>query len=272
MIDFLFRTYAQNAILIGLVIGTSAALLSPYLVLSQQALIADGLAHVAFTGIILGIIFSSQPFYIALPFVVIASIIVKYLSLKKLISGDATIGVVSAVAFAIGLIVISQSSGFNRVIEGLLVGNIFTVTTTEIILALIVAVVIFGFVFINYDALLLLTYDEEYAKFSKIRTNLLNYGLSVLSALLVVIGVRTIGTLLISAMVIFPSLIASQLGKSYRSLLVIGVISAAFTSFAGIILAHLLSTPAGSTIIVLYAIELAITIIIKSYRKIGISR
>jgi zinc transport system permease protein len=269
MIEFLLRTYAQNAILIGLIIGTSAALLSPYLVLSQQALIADGLAHVAFTGIILGIIFSSQPFYIALPFVVVASIIVKYLSLKKLISGDATIGVVSAVAFAIGLVVISQSSGFNRVIEGLLVGNIFTVTSSEIILAVIVAVLTFGFILFNYDALLLLTYDQEYAKFSKIKTNFLNYGLSVLSALLVVIGVRTIGTLLVSAMVIFPSLIASQVGKSFKSLLFIGVVSAIFTSFVGIIIAHYFATPAGSTIILVYAFELALTIIIKSSSRLN---
>ena len=134
---------------------------------------------------------------------------------------------------------------------------------------MIVAILIFGFIFFNYDALLLLTYDQEYAKFSKIRTNFLNYGLSVLSALLVVIGVRTIGTLLISAMVIFPSLIASQLGKSFKSLLFIGVGSAIFTSFVGIVLAHYLATPAGSTIILVYAFELALTIIIKSSTRLS---
>ena len=268
MVDFLTRTYAQNAILIALVLSSSAAFLSPYLVLSQQSLIADGLAHVSFTGIILGILFANQPFYIAVPFVVAASLLVKYLSLKKLISGDATIGVVSAVAFAIGLIIISQSSGFNRVIEGLLVGNIFTVTSLELFLAAVIAIVIFGFIILNYSPLLLLTYDEEYAKFSKVRTNILNYGLAVLSALLVLIGVRTIGTLLISSMVIFPSLIAAQYGKSYRSLLIIGVIIAIITSISGVLLAHLLATPAGSTIIIIYAIELVISIIFKSRNSV----
>jgi zinc transport system permease protein len=271
MIEFLSRTYAQNAILIALILSSSAALLSPYLVLSQQALIADGLAHVAFTGIILGILFANQPFYIALPFVVIASIIVKYLSLKKLISGDATIGVVSAVSFAIGLVIISQSSGFNRVIEGLLVGNIFTISSIELFLAMIVAAMIFGFVLFNYESLLLLTYDEEYARFSKIKVNFLNYGLAVLSALIVVIGVRTIGTLLISSMVIFPSLIAAQIGKSYKSLLIYGVVIAIITSVSGVLVAHLFATPAGSTIILLYALELIILLVFKSRRN-AISR
>ena len=111
MLDFLQYDFIQNAILIGIALALSAALLSPFLVLNQQAMIADGLAHVSFAGIILGILLSNEALYIALPFVMLASILIKYLSTTKTINGDAAIGLVSSVSFAIGLILVKKGHG-----------------------------------------------------------------------------------------------------------------------------------------------------------------
>lgn len=269
MLSFLMRQYIQYAFLIGIALSVSAALLSPYLVLNQQSLITDGLAHVSFTGLILGILLVDQPFYVAVPFVVLAALLIKYLSTKKTMNTDAVIGVVSAVAFAIGLIIISQSSGFNRVIEGMLVGNIFTVTDTELLFSLLVLVAIVGFVIRYYKPLLLVTYDLEYAKFAKIRYQFLSYGLAVLAALLVVIGVRTIGTLLISSLVIFPTLVASQFCRSFQSVLLCGIGLSIIITITGIFSAHYLQTPAGSTIVVLYAIVLLISFLLRPLLRKG---
>ena len=263
MIEFLSYGFIQQALIIGIALSLSAALLSPFLVLNQQAMIADGLAHVSFAGIILGILLSREPLWIAIPFVMLASLVIKYLSTTKTINGDAAIGLVSSIAFAIGLIMVKKGRGFNISIESMLVGNIFTATPTEMILSIIITVIIAAFVILFYRKLFLMTYDINYAKFSQINVQLLGYVLSGLTAFFIVIGVRTIGTLLISALVVFPSVISSQLAKSFKNTLIIGVISSFIIVILGIFVAHPLEIPVGSTIVVIYAFVLLSLLITK---------
>lgn len=267
MFDLLQYDFIQRAILIGLALAISAAMLSPFLVLNQQAMIADGLAHVSFAGIILGILLSNEPLIIAIPFVMIASLFIKYLSTTKSINGDAAIGLVSSVAFAIGLILVKKGRGFNISIESMLVGNIFTATRTDAILSLIVALLAIIFIAIFYRKLFLMTYDMDYAKFSKIKTHMLGYLLSGLTAFFIVVGVRTIGTLLISALVVFPSVISSQLTRSFKNTLLFGIVSSLIIVFLGIFIAHPLAIPVGSTIVVMYALLLLFIFIFKKVVK-----
>jgi zinc transport system permease protein len=254
MLDFLSYGFIQQALVIGVALALSAALLSPFLVLNQQAMIADGLAHVSFAGIILGILLSGEALWIAIPFVMLASLLIKYLSTTKTINGDAAIGLVSSISFAIGLIIVKKGQGFNISIESMLVGNMFTATTTEMMLSLLITLLIGLFVLNFYRKLFTMTYDLNYAKFSKIKVQLLGYMLSGLTAFFIVIGVRTIGTLLISALVVFPSVISSQMTKSFKNTLLLGVLSSVFIVVAGIFVAHPLEIPVGSTIVVLYTL------------------
>jgi zinc transport system permease protein len=108
-----------------------------------------------------------------------------------------------------------------------------------------------------------MTYDLNYAKFSKVKTNLLGYGLAILTAFFIVIGVRTIGTLLISALVVFPSIISSQWTKSFKMTLIFGMISSFVIVILGIFIAHPLEIPVGSTIVVIYTILLIIMLVTK---------
>ena len=112
-----------------------------------------------------------------------------------------------------------------------------------------------------------MTYDLNYAKFSKVKTNLLGYGLSLLTAAFIVIGVRTIGTLLISALIVFPSIISSQWTKSFKMTLLLGMISSLIIVVLGIFIAHPLEIPVGSTIVVIYTILLIILMIFKKSTK-----
>lgn len=264
MLELLSYDFIQRAILIGLILALSASLLSPFLVLNQQAMIADGLAHVSFAGLALGILMMNQPLWLAIPFVIVVSLLIKYLAMSRHMNGDAAIGLVAAVSFAIGLIIVKKGSGFNVSIESMLVGNIFTVTTTDLILAGITALFILGFILIYYRKLFLMTYDYDYAKFSKVKVNLLGYALSALTAFFIVVGVRTIGTLLISAFVIFPSIIASQYTKSFKMTLITGIIFSLIITVVGIFIAHPFAIPVGSTIVILDAVVLLISILIKN--------
>ncbi len=267
MLDFLAHDFIQNAFLIGITLALSAALLSPFLVLNQQAMIADGLAHVSFAGIVLGILLFNKDLYLAIPFVIAASILIKYLASSKTINGDAAIGLVSAVSFAIGLILVKKGEGFNISIESILVGNIFTATQAELVLAIIITILISLFIIIFYRALLLMTYDESYARFTKVKITVLGYLLAALTAFFIVIGVRTIGTLLISALVVFPAVISSQWTKSFKATLFLGLTSSFFVVLAGIFIAHPLELPVGSTIVIIYAILLTISLITKTFLR-----
>lgn len=265
MLDFLQYEFVIYAFLIALIIALASAVLSPFLVLNEQALIADGLAHVSFTGLALGMILVDEPLIISIPFVIILSVIIKYLSQKKNINGDAALGIVSTVSLAIGLIIIHKSSGFNRSIEGMLVGSLWTVSSTEIIIGLIILMLIISFVSFFYKDLLLLTYDYKFAKFKGIKTNLLSYTLSILTAVLITIGVKTIGTLLISSFVIFPVLIGMQFKTGFKKTLLIGALTSIIAVLIGITSAHYLDIPAGSNIVLIYAI---ILVILMSFKKI----
>ena len=267
MLDFLSYGFIQNALFIGISLAIAAALLSPFLVLNQQAMIADGLAHVSFAGLILGILLSNQPLLIAIPFVMVVSLLIKYLSQTKTINGDAAIGLVSSVSFAIGLIMVKRGSGFNISIESMLVGNILTATRADVYLSIAIAIITMVFILVFYRKLFLMTYDENYARFSKINVHLLGYLLSGLTAFFIIIGVRTIGTLLISALVVFPAVIASQVAKSFKNTLVIGVLSSFMVVICGIFLSRPLEIPVGSTIVVIYALLFLLLMIFKSLRR-----
>lgn len=263
--DFLSYDFMKYAMVLGLAIGLAAALLSPFLVLNRQSMIADGLSHVAFTGIIFGLLFSEQPIYFAIPFAVVAACLITFLGQIKRIEYDSAIGVVASFSLAVGLITVSLSEGFSRSIESLLVGTILTVTLAEVIISLALLGLALGFVLLLYRPLLSMTYDAEYAKFTGVRHSLLKYCLAALTAVLIVIGVRTVGMLLMSAFVIFPALIASQLASSFKSTFMIGCATALVTVFCGITIAYHLDIPTGSAIVVLYTLLLAASI---AFRKI----
>ncbi len=262
MFSFLQYTFMLYALILALLIALAAALLSPFLVLSKQSLIADGMAHIAFTGVVIGLLFSNEPLYIAIPFAVVAALLITFLTEKVDMDSDAAIGVVSVFSLALGLIIISQSAGFNRSVESLLVGSLLTVTVPELLIASALALVVTVFILVFYRKLLITTFDPTFAKFSKINTGFLKYILSALTAVFVVIGVRSIGALLISAFILFPTLIARQITKSFNTALYLGVGFALFSTFIGLTLSYHLALPTGPSIIMIFSGFLVLTYLV----------
>lgn len=267
--EFFSHTFMIYALVIGLALGLGAALLSSFLVLNNQSMIADGLSHVAFTGIIFGILaFPDQPIYLALPIAVLASVLITYLSQQKMVEHDAAIGVVSALSLAIGLITVSLAKdGFNRDIESLLTGYILSASLSDVIFAIVALVVVSAFVVLLYRKLVSSSYDPLYAEFSKGKPKLLKYLLSALTAVFIVIGVRTVGMLLISSFIIFPSLIASQLAKSFKQNIIISAIISVIVVTVGTFLSFFLDLPTGSAIVVCYSLVLMYVILQKKLIK-----
>ena len=267
MFSFLQYTFMVYALVLALLISLAAALLSPFLVLSKQSLIADGMAHIAFTGMVLGILFAEQPLFIAIPFAVAAAIAITFLSERANLDNDAAIGVVSVIALALGLIIISVSDGFNRSVESLLVGSLLTVTVPELIGASILAVLVILFVLVFYRKLVVTTFDQTYAQFSRVNTRFIKYALSSLTAIFVVVGVRAIGALLISAFILFPTLIARQITKSFNASLLVGIGVSLLSTFFGIVISYHAALPTGPTIIIVSTSFLIIAFLAKVIMK-----
>ncbi len=269
MFDFFNHTFMIYALILGLSLGIGASFLSPFLVLNRQSMIADGLSHVAFTGVIFGLLLFDQPLYFAIPFTILAAIAITYLGQLKMIEHDSAIGVVSAFALAIGIITVTLADGFNRSIESLLIGTILTVTFDEVIISIAYLILLLVFVLLLYRPLLSLTYDTNHAKFIGIKESLLKYLLASIAAVFIVLGIRTAGMLLVSAYIIFPSLIASQIAKSFKQTLWIGSLLAALTVFIGFTLSYHMDIPTGSTIVVIYSIILILSIVYRSvFRRV----
>ncbi|MDY0210150.1 MAG: metal ABC transporter permease [Acholeplasma sp.] len=254
MFEFLLWPFVIRALIIGIILALSTAMISNFLVSNNQSLIGDGLAHISFTGITIGVLLSDEPTIFALPFAILAAILIKMLMRNKLIEGDTAIGLVSSSAFAIGLIIISKSSGFNRSVESMLVGSMFSSTWIDILLASIVLILVSIFIFKSYSKLISITLDDNYAKFSGIRIAFYDYALAILTATIIVIGVKTIGTLLISAFIIFPAVSSNMLAKSFKQMFVYSLIINVTITLLGIIGSYFLEFPAGSTIIVFHAV------------------
>ena len=199
-------------IIILILLGFTASLLSPFIVLNEQSLIADGLSHVAFAAIAVGLFFSDEPIYIAIPILILTSILIKWISKVSKVGGDVSLGMVSSVGLSLGLILIKFTTTSVN-LENLMTGNVWLRPVEDIYLSLGILVLVGAFILINYRKLLALTFDEDYARFMGFKVDLLGYILSALTALFVVVGIRSVGILLISSFLIFPTVIAQVYAK-----------------------------------------------------------
>lgn len=268
MFEIFSYQFMINAFIVGILISISASLLSPFLVLKGQSMIADGLSHTSFLGFVIGILLINQPIWIAILITVIASLLIRLLIEKTNISPDSAVAVISAATFSIGLILISLFDGFNISIEAVMVGSILTSTLTEILISLVLMILIIIFVLVFYRSLYKITYDDEYVKMSKTKYRLLNYILYLLTAILIVIGVKSVGALLVSSLIIFPTLISTQYKLSFSKTIILGIIVSIITMFIGIYSSYYLDIPTGSTIVIINLLVLIVSFIYKKVRKI----
>ena len=241
--------FVQRAFLGGVVIAVLCSILGLFLVLRKMSLIGDGLSHVSFGAVALGLLVNLAPLVLALPLVVIASFAILKLTEKARLYGDAAIGIVSALGIAGGVILASVSRGFNVDLFSYLFGNILAIGFEELVLAVSLSVVVLVVVAVFYNDLLAVTFDEEYARVSGIKTARINTLLMALTAVTVVLAIRVVGIMLISALLILPAATALQLARGFKGALVISALAAITAVVAGICISIVFDLPAGGAIV-----------------------
>ena len=264
IISFLQYSFIQKAFFAGSFVAITCSVLGLFLVLRKMSLIGDGLSHVSFGAIALGLFLGIYPFYVAIPVVMIASVVILKISEKARIYGDSAIGIVSAVGIAGGVILASVSKGFNVDLFSYLFGNILAISNTEVILSVVLSFVVLLVIYLFYWDLFSATFDEEYAITTGIKTNFINILLTLLTAITVVLSVKTVGIMLVSALLILPAVTALRLAKGFRSAMIISGISSLFSVIFGITASFFLDLPAGATIVMTSALLFFVSLV---YRK-----
>lgn len=265
IIDFLQYSFIQKAFLAGSFVAITCAALGMFLVLRKMSLIGDGLSHVSFGAIALGLFLGVYPFYIAVPVVMLGSLFILKISENAKVYGDAAIGIVSAVGIAGGIILASMSKGFNIDLFSYLFGNILAISAPEVILSMVLSFLVLAVLYFFYWDLFSATFDEEYARTTGIKINLINTLLALLTAVTVVLSVKVVGVMLVSAFLVLPAVTALQLAKNFSTAIVLSTISALISVVTGITLSFFLDLPTGATIVIINTVFFIAALTVKKF-------
>ncbi|MDP3244225.1 MAG: metal ABC transporter permease [bacterium] len=267
LLNLLQYTFIQRAFLAGSFVALTCAALGTFLVLRKMSLIGDGLSHVSFGAIALGLFFGVYPFYVAVPVVMLGSLLILKISEKAKVYGDAAIGIVSAIGIAGGVILASLSRGFNVDLFSYLFGNILAISASETILSVALSFLVLLVLYLFYWDLFSATFDEEYAKTTGIKTNFINSLLTLLTAVTVVLSIKMVGIMLVSAFLILPAVTALQLARGFKTTMLVAAATALVSVVLGISFSFFLDLPAGATIVMLNAIFFALAFV---YKKLAL--
>lgn len=242
--------FIQRAVVAGSFIGVCCAVLGVFLVLRRLSLIGEGLAHFSLAPIGFALMLGIYPLYVAVPMGILASFWILHLANRANMYGDAAIGLVSAIGVATGVIMASLGSGFNVDLFGYLFGDILAVSGVESAMTVALSFVVLLLVFLNYQELFAIAFDEEYARVIGLNTVRTNQILVILTTFTVILGIKVVGIMLVSSLIIFPAVTALQLSRGFKTAIIFAVIAAVCSVVMGIVLAFLFNLPAGATIVI----------------------
>jgi len=259
--------FIQRALIAGSMIAICCACLGIFLVLRRFSLIGEGLAHFSFATIGLGLLLNIYPLYVTIPLAVAASLWILQLSESANVYGDAAIGLVSALGVAVGVILASRSGGLNVDLFSYLFGDILAISLLEVITAVGLSIIVIIIISLFYHDLFVITFDEEYARVLGVPTRRINQMLVMLSALTIVMGIKVVGIMLVSSLIIFPSITALQLARGFKAAIAYALAIGMISVVLGIIISFLLDLPTGAVIVLLNFLFFIIAYIFRFFRK-----
>jgi zinc transport system permease protein len=241
--------FMQRALVTGVMTALICPAIGVFLIPRRLSLVADTLAHVALAGVALGLFLDVSPLLGALVVTLAGAIGIERLRTRGALSGDASLAVFLSGGFALAVVLIGLARGFNADLFALLFGSIVTVSSTDVALILTLGLVVAAALGLCYRGLLAITLNEDLARTSGVRVDALNLMLSMLTALTTVVTMRMVGVLLVSAMIVIPTLTGFALGRSFRQALGLAIAAALVAVVSGLGLAYGLGLAAGGAIV-----------------------
>lgn len=253
---YLQYPFVQYALIVGVLIALCSSLLGVTLVLKRFSFIGDGLSHVAFGAIAIAAVLNiSNNMLFVLPITILCAILLLRTGQNTKIKGDAAIAMISVGALAVGYLlmhIFSTSSNLSGDVCSTLFGStsILTLTSTEVWLCIALSIVVLIVFILFYNKILSVTFDETFARATGTRAGIYNLLIAVIIAVIIVLAMNLVGSLLISALVIFPALSAMRIFKSFKSVTICSAVLSVVCALFGIIVSIVFGTPVGSTIVV----------------------
>ncbi len=253
--SYLEYPIVRYALIVGILISLCASLLGVTLVLKRFSFIGDGLSHVAFGAMAIASVLNlTDKMYLVLPLTVVCAVLILWTGQNAKIKGDAAIAMISVSALALGYLlmnVFGTSANLAGDVCSTLFGStsIITLKLSEVMLCIVISVIVIVVFILFYNKLFSVTFDENFAKASGTNSQGYNLLIAIIIAVIIVLGMNLVGSLLISALVIFPALSAMRLFKSFRRVTVFSAIFAVTCAFLGIAVSIIAGTPVGSTIV-----------------------
>ncbi|WP_334137363.1 metal ABC transporter permease [Muricomes intestini] len=251
LIEMFSYPFMVRAILVGVMVALCSALLGVSLVLKRYSMIGDGLSHVGFGALAIAAAANVAPLIFAIPVVVLAAVLLLRISGSSKIKGDAAIALISTSALAIGVMVISMMTGMNTDVYNYMFGSILAMSSSDVELSVILSAVVLVLFVLFYHKIFAITFDETFAMATGVKANLYNTLIAVLTAVTIVLGMRMMGALLISSLIIFPALTSMRVCKTFKSVIINSAVISAICLFLGIAISYLWGTPAGASVVVI---------------------
>ena len=241
--------FVVRALVVGVLVSLCAALLGVVLVLKRYSMIGHALADVGFAALSIAMAVGVSPLYVSTPVLVVASFAIMAISQQKGVSGDVAIGVAATGSLAVGVIVTAMTRGFNIDVCNYMFGSILAMNRSDVALSLALSAAIIGLYALFFNRLFLITCDEDFARASGVNLTRYQFLIALLTALTIVVGMRMMGTLLISSLIIFPAVTARKLVSSFKALVVASAVVSVVCFVIGIVVSFLLNLPTGASIV-----------------------
>ena len=243
------------ALIVGVLISLCSSLFGVVLVLKRFSFIGDGLSHVAFGALAIATVMNiSSSMLVVLPVTVICAVVILGVGKKTQIKGDAAIAMISVGALALGYLVMSLFSNSGNIagdVCSTLFGSfsIITLSRAEVLACVILSVIVIAAFVLLYNRIFALTFDESFASASGVRSSVYNLIIAFITAVIIVLAMNLVGSLLISALVIFPALSAMRVARTFKGVVITAAIISTLCALIGILVAILASTPVGPTVV-----------------------
>ncbi|MDR3345023.1 MAG: metal ABC transporter permease [Oscillospiraceae bacterium] len=254
MPEVLFEMFSYKflvrAVVVGLLVALCAALLGVSLVLKRYSMIGDGLSHVGFGTLAIATALNAAPLTVSIPVVVLAAFLLLRISENSKIKGDAAIALISTGSLAIGVVVISLTTGMNTDVCNYMFGSILAMSKSDVNLSIALAAVVLTLFVLFYNKIFAVTFDENFAQATGTKTGLYNMLIAFLTAITIVLGMRMMGALLISSLIIFPALTSMRVCKKFRSVTICSAIVSVVCFFIGVVGSYIYAAPTGASVVI----------------------
>ena len=235
--------FMQRALIAGVLVSLCAALLGVPLVLKRYSMIGDGLSHVSFGALAIAVALGVTPLYFSIPVVILAAFFLLRMASHPHWNSDAAIAAVSASALAIGILVISRTTGMTTDVDNYMFGSVLAMTKGDVALSVVLSVTVLALYLLFYHQIFAVTFDESFSRATGLKVDACNTLLAIL------LGMRMMGAMLISSLVIFPALTAMRLFKSFRGVILCAAVTSVVCFCVGLTISFGFSTPVGATVV-----------------------